>query len=207
MLVKFDHLTLVVNRKDAKKEIEELQALGYRLTLVNDHAVNIPSKMQLLKYKDATHGLYFMDAPEGQGLPIEIIAYEHTTTYKSWVDYKPLDITLTTYTNDLDGCKKMFIALGCDIEDGNLLFNGALDPVSYIINVKEKKDIAKNLDNEGFCCPTIFVKPGLKTKIKLENEGFRCTEPEFFETNGKSMYIFFAQGKNGEVIEIITNKL
>ena len=64
-----------------------------------------------------------------------------------------------------------------------------------------------NLDNEGFCCPTFFVKPGNKTKINFENEGFRCTEPEYFETNGKSMYVFFAQGKNGELIEIVTNKL
>ncbi len=207
MLVKFDHLTLVVNRVNAKKAIEEFENLGYKLTLVNDNAVNIPSKMQFLKYKDATHGLYFMDVPDGKGLPVEIIAYEHTTSNKPWVYYKPLENSITTLTNDIVTCKQLFVALGCDIEDGVLLFNGALDPASYTINIKHDSIVANNLDNEGFCCPTIFVKPGNKTKTKIENEGFACTEPELFETNGKSMFVFFAQGKNGEIIEIVTNKL
>ena len=207
MLVKFDHLTLVVNRKDAQKKIEELQALGYRLTLVNDNAVNIPSKMQFLKYKDATHGLYFMDAPEGIGLPIEIIAYEHTSNDKSWVDYIPLENVITSLSNDEEKCKQLYLTLGCDCENEQVVFNGALDPVPYAINIKKVKNVAHNLDNEGFCCPTIFVKPGNKTKNKFVEQGFTCTEPEFFETNGKSMFVFFVKGMNGELIEIVTNKL
>lgn len=207
MLVKFDHVTLVVNRKDAQKKIEELKALGYRLTLVNDHVVNIPSKMQFLKFKDATHGLYFMDAPEGKGLPVEIIAYEHTTNEKSWIYYKPLDNTITALSTDVEKCRQLFVALGCDIDEGEIVFNGALDPAVYKIIAKQEQNIVFNLDNEGFCCPTIFVKPGNKTKNKFEEQGFECTEPEYFETNGKSMYVFFVKGKSGELIEIVTNKL
>ena len=207
MLVKFDHLTLVVNRKDAQRTIEEFQRFGYKLTLVNDNAVNIPTKMQFLKYKDATHGLYFMDVPEGQGLPVEIIAYEHTTNEKSWVDYKPLENEITALSTDVEKCRQLFVALGCDIDEGEIIFNGALDPASYKINAKQEQNIVFNLDNEGFCCPTIFVKPGNNTKIKFEEQGFECTEPEYFETNGKSMYVFFVKGKSGELIEIVTNKL
>ena len=207
MLVKFDHLTLVVNRKDAHRKIEELKNLGYCLTLVNDNAVNIPSKMQFLKFKDATHGLYFMDAPEGKGIPIEIIAYEHTTSDKSWVDYNPLENSITTLASNVDKCRQLFLALGCDMEDDEMVFNGALDPAPYMINIKNETGLALNLDNEGFCCPTVFVKPGNKTKTKFENKGFICTEPEYFETNGKSMFVFFVKGENGELIEIVTDKL
>lgn len=207
MLVKFDHLTLVVNRKDAQRKIEELKGLGYRLTLVNDNAINIPSKMQFLKLKDATHGLYFMNAPEGKGLPIEIIAYEHTTNDNSWVDYNPLENSVTTLTSDVDKCKQLFLTLGCDLEDDEIVFNGALDPAPYKINIKKESGLALNLDNEGFCCPTVFVKPGSKTKTKFENKGFICTEPEYFETNGKSMFVFFVKCENGELIEIVTDKL
>ena len=207
MLVKFDHLTLVVNRKDAQRKIDELKELGYHLTLVNDNAVNIPSKMQFLKFKAATHGLYFMDAPGGKGLPIEIIAYEHTTNDNSWVDYNPLENSVAILTSDIEKCKLLFLTLGCDLENEEIIFNGALDLAPYKIDIKQESGLVLNLDNEGFCCPTVFVKPGNKTKAKLENKGFICTEPEFFETNGKTMFVFFVKGENGELIEIVTDKL
>ena len=207
MLVKFDHLTLVVNRKDAQRTIEQFQEKGYRLTLSDDDAVNIPSKLNFMQFKDATHGLYFMEAPNGEGLSVEIIAYEHTTQNKSWIEYNLLDNALTVLSREVDSCKEMFLTFGCDQENEEIVFNGALDSAAYIISFKEENSMAKNLDNEGFCCPTIFVKPGNKTKTKLEEAGFICTEPDLFETNGKSMFVFFALGKDGEIIEFVTNKL
>jgi len=207
MLVKFDHLTLVVNRNDAQRTIEQFQEKGYRLTLTDDNAVNMPSKLNYMQFKDVTHGLYFMEAPNAMGLSVEIIAYEHTTQNKSWIEYNPLENALTVLSKELDACKKMFLTFGCDQGDKEIVFNGALDPASYIISFREDNGMAKNLDNEGFCCPTIFVKPGNKTKTKLEEAGYYCTDPDVFETSGKTMFVFFALGKDGEIVEFVTNKL
>lgn len=207
MLIQFDHLTLVVNRKDTQKIISEYERLGYCLSLCDDNALNIQPKLQFMNYRDKTHGLYLMKAPNGGGIPIEIIAYDHTTSNKNWINYSPLSNTFVVSIGDICNCKRLFLASGCEEKDNVIYVKGALDSKPFQINFVLDKSTSMNLDNEGFCCPTLYVTPGNKTRMKLEQSGFECTEPSLFVTNGKSMYIFFAIGKSGELIEFITNKL
>ena len=46
-----------------------------------------------------------------------------------------------------------------------------------------------------------------KTKKKLEEAGFKCSDIETFEVQGSSFFLFFLEGKGGEIIEITSNKL
>lgn len=208
MLVKFDHLTYAANRKSVRAIIERLMDNGYRLTLQEDQANNMPIKLAYMQYKDATHGLHFMAPPEGNGIPVEIVSYENTSRCNSCVEYKPGELFLTIKTKDVESCKTMLIAIGCELNgDGNLLFSGALDDHSFIIQIEKANDVVNNLDNEGICCPTVFVRPLMKTKAKLEQAGVACSEIETFKVQDTQLYVFFAQGIGGEIIEITSNKL
>jgi len=208
MLVKFDHLTYAANRTSVQSIVNVLQEKGYQLTLQEEQAANMPTKQVLMHYKDATHGLHFLTPPAGEGIPVEIVSYEHTTQGNSCIDYQIGTQELTIKTSNVDSCKTMLVALGCEAkEDGTLTFNGVLDEHAITIWVEELSNITNNLDNEGLCCPTIFVRPLGKTKTKLEQAGVNCSEIETFEVQGASYYVFFAKGKGGEILEITSNKL
>ena len=208
MLVKFDHLTYAANRASVQSIVETLQGKGYQLTLQEEQATNMPTKLAYMQHRDATHGLHFLAPPAEGGIPVEIVSYEHTTQGTSCIDYQIGFQELTIKTRDVKFCKSMLIALGCETnEDGSISFNGALDEHTITFRVVESSGISNNLDNEGICCPTIFVRPLNKTKNKLEQMGVACSEIETFEVQGTSLYVFFAQGKGGEIFEITSNKL
>lgn len=208
MLVKFDHITYAANRSSVQSIVETLQKNGYQLTLQEEQATNMPTKLAYMQHRDATHGLHFLAPPAEGGIPVEIVSYEHTTQGTSCVDYQIGTLELTIKTSDIESCKTILIALGCEANaDDTIVFNGALDEHPVIIRVVEATDIINNLDNEGVCCPTVFVRPLGKTKAKLEQVGVNCSEIETFEVQDTSLYVFFAQGKGGEILEITSNKL
>lgn len=208
MLVKFDHLTYAANRSSVQSIVDTLQGKGYQLALQEEQATNMPTKLAYMQHKDATHGLHFLAPPAEGGIPVEIVSYEHTTQGTSCIDYQIGTQELSIKTSDIEFCKTMLIALGCEANaDGSLIFNGALDEHPVVIRVVESIDITNYLDNEGVCCPTVFVRPLGKTKAKLEQAGVNCSEIATFEVQGTSLYVFFAQGKGGEIIEVTSNKL
>ena len=208
MLVKFDHITYAANRASVQAIVETLQGKGYQLTLQEEQATNMPTKLAYMQHRDATHGLHFLAPPAEGGIPVEIVSYEHTTQGTSCVDYQIGTLELTIKTSDVESCKAMLIALGCEANaNDTIVFNGALDEHAITISVVETTGVTNNLDNEGVCCPTVFVRPLGKTKAKLEQAGVNCSEIETFEVQGTSLYVFFAQGKGGEIIEVTSNKL
>lgn len=207
MLVKFDHLTYVVNRRQVMEAIELFTEAGYTLSISEDNAINSPTKMQFLKFKDPTHGLYFLTAPEEGGLSVELIAYEHTSKEPTSIEYTPGDNFLTIASADKEEAKTLMLAIGCDKADEKVVFNGALELRPYEILFAHKEGIAHNLDNEGFCCPTIFIRPAHKTKDAIEAAGFTCTSYEEFTVQGKFMYVFFAYDRSGNLIEFVSNKI
>lgn len=208
MLVKFDHLTYAANRINETRIIEELSKSGYHLTLKEEQAQNMPIKMAYMKYQDATHGLHFLAPPEEGGIPVEIVSYANTSNGECCIDYEPLSLAFTIKTSDTVSCKELLLALGCEDKDERTVgFQGALDEYPIEIKIEKGQDIKVNLDNEGICCPTIFVRPLNKTKKKLEEGGFKCSDIETFELQGSSFFVFFVEGKGGEVLEITSNKL
>lgn len=208
MLVKFDHLTYAANRKSVSSIIDTFTKTGYHLTLQEEQAKNMPTKMTYMKNQDATHGLHFLAPSDKGGIPVEIVSYDNTTSGKSCIEYIPSEKSFIIKSADPDSCRQLFLALGCEEgENNNIVFQGALDEHPIYIGFREAKDLSLNLDNEGVCCPTIFVRPLSKHKKKIEEAGFKCSDIETFEVQGSSFYVFFAEGKGGEVLEITSNKL
>ena len=208
MLVKFDHLTYAANRRSVASIIDNYTKAGYTLTLKEDQANNMPIKMAYMKHQDATHGLHFLAPPSDGGIPVEIVSYENTTTGVSCIEYLPRELSFSIKTADVDSCKQLLLSLGCeDKECYSVGFQGALDEYPIDIKIEEGLDISVNLDNEGICCPTIFVRPLNKTKTKLLESGFKCSETETFEVQGTKLFVFFVEGDGGEILEITSNKL
>ena len=207
MLVKLDHLTYAANRKSIASIIDKFTKAGYRLTLQEEQAKNMPTKMAYMQYQDATHGLHFLSPSEKGGIPVEIVSYENTTIGKDCIEYEPSELSFVIKSKDPDSCKQLFLALGCEEEDNKIKFHGVLDEYPIEIFFQEARDLSLNLDNEGICCPTIFVRPLGKYKKKIEEAGFKCSEIETFEVQGSFFYVFFAEGKGGEILEITSNKL
>ncbi len=208
MLVKFDHLTYVVNRLNLKATVEKFERQGYKLAMKEDHVPNLPSKMSFLQYKDSDHALYFMAPPQEGGLPVEVIAYQNTSSNVSAIEYNLKENCLTFNTPKPESLKKMLLSIGCaDLSSHKVSFNGVLDPATYLINLQEKEQVSYYLDNEGFCCPTIFVRPASKTIAQLTDAAFRVTQPEEFCIQDKAMYVIFAIGEEGEILEIVSNKI
>jgi hypothetical protein len=208
MLVKFDHLTYSANRNDVHAIVEKFVKCGYHLTLQEEQAVNMPTKLEYMKYMDATHGLHFLAPPSDGGIPVEIVSYEHTTDGSPIIDYEACSQEFTIKTSDPISCKELLLVLGCEgVGENAVSFKGALDDYEIRINIIESHEVSANLDNVGLCCPTIFVRPLNKTKAKIEQAGFKCSEIETFEVQGSSFYVFFAEGKGGELLEITSNKL
>lgn len=208
MLVKFDHLTYAANRESVANIIEEFSKAGYQLTLQEDQASNMPIKMAYMKNHDATHGLHFLAPPVEGGIPIEIVSYENSTVGVSCIEYSPRALSFAIKTTNPDSCKQLLLSLGCEDKGGDTVgFQGALDDFPIEIKIEEGHNISVNLDNEGICCPTIFVRPLNKTKTKLQEAGFNCSETEPFEVQGAILFVFFVEGKGGEIFEITSNKL
>ena len=181
---------------------------GYCLLLQENHAKNMAIKMAYMKNHDATHGLHFMAPPTEGGIPIEIVSYDNTTDSASCIEYVPCDLTFTIKTSDIESCKQLLLSLGCEDKGKRTVgVQGALDEFPIIINIEAGQNISTNLDNEGLCCPTIFVRPLNKTKVKLVETGYKCSEIGTFEFQGTHLYVFFVEGKGGEVFEITSNKL
>lgn len=208
MLVKFDHLTYAANRKSVAGIVDTFTNAGYTLTLQEEQAKNMPTKMAYMKNQDATHGLHFMAPPTEGGIPIEIVSYDNSTTGDSCIEYAPRELSFTIKTSDPDSCKQLLLVLGCDDKGENSVgFQGALDEFPIEIKIEKGQGINVNLDNEGICCPTIFVRPLNKTKKKLEEEGFKCSEVETFEVQDTHLYVFFVEGNGGEIFEMTSNKI
>lgn len=207
MIVKFDHLSYVVKEGKVKDAIEKFEKAGYALGLSDPTVQNIDAKMKFLKYKQPTHGLYYMAPPaDAKAIPVEIISYKETTCDKESVCYSLGESTFIQRTSSIEQCMKMIEAIGGRKEtDCNALLSGVLDEYPVSTKLDEVVFETANLDNEGFCCPTIFVKSASKTRQKAIDSGFACTDTDVFTVQGREMFVFFVHDSNC-IIEIVSTK-
>lgn len=205
MIIRFDHLTYVCNVSDIQQVLNRFEARGYIEKFREETIPNIPPKMSLMYNHNETHSLYFLEK-EG-GLPIEVISYRETTNVGKNADYMDETERFTYYTKDVDSLMDFFKCVGMRVDsDGVCNARGVLDKSNTFIDIVEIDATPVNLDNEGYTCPTLFVDSYLKTKASIEGSGFGCTECSTIIINGREMKIFFVTGRNGEVLELISNK-
>lgn len=205
MIIRFDHLTYVCNNAHIEDTLSKFANLGYKEQFREESIPNISPKIPYLCFSNETHSLYFLE--KENAIPVEVISYELTSQEEQVVDYKQEGFTFSYYTQDVESLNSLFEAVGFKRVDENT-FNakGVLDKNDTVIVINKNKKTSPNLDNEGFTCPTLFVDSYLKTKSKVEECGFICSESSPIVINGRDLKIFFVVGKHKEVLELISNK-
>lgn len=205
MVIRFDHLTYVCNNTELEYTLSKFTSIGYREVFREECIPNIPPKKPLLKHPNEKHSLFFLE--KDNSIPIEVISYELTTHSPQMIEFASEGCSFTYNTRDVEYLKLLFESIGFKrIDEQTYNAKGVLDKNDSIINIKEAVNPSALLDNEGFTCPTIFIDSYVKTKAKVEENGFTCTESYPIVINGRDLKIFFAIGKTNEIIELISNK-
>lgn len=205
MLVKFDHITYVVNKSNLALAKQLLANGGYVERFCEENVDNPSCKIAYLSPLNTKHSLYFFDSPSG--IPVEIVSYVYTTQNLQPLDFKLGSFNVLCRTGIIQDSLDFYKVLGAyATENGTLEIKGLLDKKAVCITFKEMHGFATNLDNEGWCCPTLIVDSYMKTKKQLENSGYFCTEADVMSVNGRNLFVFFAVGKNKEIVEIISSK-
>lgn len=205
MIIRFDHITYVCNNAHLEETLSKFTYIGYKEQFRELGIPNITSKKPFLRFPNEIHSLFFLEK-EG-AIPVEVISYEFTSQEERVSDYKPGGFKLFYYTLDVEPLNSLFEAVGFKRVDENT-FNakGVLDKNDIIIFINKGEKPSPNLDNEGFTCPTVFVDSYLKTKSKVEDNGFICTDASPIVINGRDLKVFFVVGRHNEVLELISNK-
>ena len=205
MLVKFDHITYVVNKSNLASAKQLLAKCGYVERFSEENVDNPICKSAYISHLNTKHSLYFFYSPSG--IPVEIVSYVYTTQNQQPLDYKLGSTNVLCKTGVLQESIDFYCVLGaCANANGSLEMKGLLDKKAIGISFKEKHDFATNLDNEGWCCPALIVDSYKKTKMQLENSGYFCTEADVMVVNGRNLFVCFAIGQNNEIVEIISSK-
>lgn len=205
MVIRFDHLTYVCNNAHLEDTLSKFAKSGYKEQFREEGIPNISPKKPYLRFSNKTHSLYFLE--KENAIPVEVVSYELTSQEEQVADYKQDGYSFSYYTQDVESLNTLFESVGFKRVDENT-FNakGVLDKNDSVIIINKSDKPSHNLDNEGFTCPTLFVDSYLKTKSKVEENGFICTEASPIVINGRDLKIFFVVGRHKEVLELISNK-
>lgn len=207
MIVKIDHMTYVTERKKMDDAIKRFEKDGYICKFVEKGLVNISNKQALLKNKQPTHDLCFMEREDD--IPIEVIGYDKVNINKSNEYVKDL---FKIEVGENEGFLEVFRALNADKIGKNLfLLRGKLDKRGIRINCC-KGDFEDNeiyLDDKGFGCITLLVDSIKKTEKEMKKYNLKCSEVSELEVNNKRLYIFFVttERKTDIIIEFIGFRL
>jgi len=205
MIIRFDHLTYVCNSVHLEETLSKFANTGYKEQFREEGIPNITPKKPFLRFTNETHSLFFME--KENAIPIEVISYELTSQEEQVADYKQDGYSFSYYTQDVESLSTLFESVGFKRVD-EITYNakGVLDKNDTVIIINKSDNPSPYLDNEGFTCPTLFVDSYLKTKSKIEENGFICTDASPIVINGRDLKIFFVVGRHKEVLELISNK-
>lgn len=207
MIIKFDHITYVVAENNFDSASKYLKSKGFSIKFQELNKENIGIKHKYLKHNQKHHNLYYFF--NDNKIAIEIITYpEHTENIAPFeLDFE--NNLINAYLPNLSTFQVLKGLLSNNsISNNQIDLKGILDKHPVILNNQKSRsqDIAWNLDNLGFCCPTFIVSKAIDFKNKLEAQNIYCSDIEIIEINGNIINIFFVEGYNNEIIEIIAYK-
>ncbi len=205
MIIKFDHISRVAAQEEYKQISEYLESLGYELLFKEIDKPNSPNKSKYLFYNNRIHNLYYYN--HNEKLPVEIITYPKITKSYSPFIFKPETNQLSINSSNLS-VFEILTKRKIDIQEGQeqIDIKGVLDKNTIFLGKNINQNSVWNLDNEGYCCPTFIVSKATSYHTYLIERKLICSEINEIEINKNKIFVFFVEGENGEVIEIISYK-
>lgn len=207
MIVKFDHISLVIEPSDYLKKDKFLIGFGYKLKFFEKEKINMPIKDKYFKHKQNTHDLYYYE--HHSKLPIEVIVYSFVTNNNSPFSYDIQNNRFQVNINTIEFFNILFKKDSIDKTNNKIInIKGILDKKDILLQANSSNaDFFWNLDNKGFCCPTFIVSNLVSYKKYLESKGLYCSDINNIEVNEIDLHVFFVEGKNNELVEIISYNL
>lgn len=152
MIIRFDHITYVANRREKKNfKYEENEFL-----FVEKNLKNANNKKPLMKYDQETHDLYFYNK---ELMPIEYIFYDETYRKNTNIKIDGCDIYACYSNKDLaiNFLEKTFKKVETNSNNEIVCcVSGLLDKTKYYLHLLPEKDLEAYLDQEGFGVPTLM---------------------------------------------------
>ena len=205
MILKFDHISYSCH---SESEAAGHIPVHYTEAFRDMELANISCKMKYLKFKSQKHNIimFIPDSPEMSGIPIEVTQYPkvfHTTPFLHFRDN-----VIFWEVADVLSARNLFLSLGAK-EQGEancLTLSPFLDKEKIFIRLIENATCRREafLDIDGFSSIGLFVDNIQKHLEKCAAAGFQGSNISQIKVQGRWMNIAFVEGKNGELIELIS---
>ena len=207
MILKFDHISF-----SCSSEVEAARYVpAHYIEVFRDIELNnIPCKMKYLKFKSPKHNIIMLapTAPNGRGIPIEITQYPEVLPNTKTLSFK--DDTIFWEVSDIPAARRFFLSLGAKEANNmkRLVLSPFLDKNKIFIQLSENSMCAREpfLDIAGFSSIGIFVDNIQKHLAQCAAAGFPISEISPIKVQERWMNIAFAEGENGELVELISIK-
>jgi len=205
MILKFDHISL-----SCSSEVEAANSVPAHYTEVfrEMELDNIPCKMKYLKLKSPKHNIIMLSptTPNGVGIPIEITQYPEVLPLTKSLSFK--NHTIFWEVADVPSARSLFLSLGAK-EENNIdcfVLSPFLDKNKILIQLIENPACTGDpfLDISGFSSIGLFVDNIPKHLAQCSAGGFQISEISTIKVQGRWMNIAFVEGKNGELVELIS---
>lgn len=204
MILKFDHVSFVIKYSDFERTDLNLKNFGYKMKFSENRKPNLSIKQNYFTFNQDSHDLYYYE--HLTKLPVEVIAYSDITNSNQPFLVDLENDCFQIHSSNLDLFKVIFKKDMASPEfEKTINIKGILDKNPIVLEQSEAMigEVSWNLDNAGYCCPTFMVNNIDKYKKHFENNDLKCSEINKICINGNDLSVFFVEGKNKELVEII----
>lgn len=202
MLINVDHITFTCN--NIYEMIQYYKNIGYEEVFIVEDIPNPKIKADFMKnYKETQT---FCLLKKGSGIPIEIINDSKNISGSSFIkpvfnnDYliDKVEINVKNKEVLIEQWKNIGFNI---IDDSTLTLNGFGKSYNFYINNGDNDSYF--LDNDGFVCIALISTSIMKDYNNFKQNMFTVSDIAKLNINNRTLNIFFAQGKNKELFEII----
>lgn len=205
MILKFDHISYSCSSElDVKNNVPAHYTEAFR----NMELDNIPCKMKYLKFKSPKHNIIMLvpKAFQSAGIAIEVTQYPKVVHGVENLSFK--EYTIFWNVVDVVSARRLFLSLGAKEESSanSLVLSPFLDKKKIFIQLIENTTCVREpfLDISGFSSIGLFVDNIPKHLEQCVAAGFQTSDISPIKVQEKWMNIAFVEGKNGELVELIS---
>ena len=201
MIIKLDHVAYTCTADRTEAVIRSFQET-HRIVF-SDEPKNLSIKADFMSSMPKTHGLIMMEPLNAGELPVEITAYEQT-----FADNNSMAVdgnTVSIFSPDTSETAVFLEAVGFKkTEENEWCMTSIFEPKEVCIRVMLQEGAKLNrLDQDGYCCLAFLCSSAAAERQRLSGM-LACTPVRQLEVNGKRLELFYAQGGNGELAELIS---
>lgn len=204
MLLKLDHITYSISKSEYQIVCKKLVDNGYSVTFDEKKVPNPKNKKNFMKeYQEYVDMIYF----EKKGfIAIEVVIYDKIHTEMDILEGVFQKKTCDFLVNDIDSMTEILLSLGGKISSDDTikiknLFDKSIYKIKLCKSIKKRKWCC---DYKGVGCLTLLVSSCEKTRNKLLENNFICTEINEIKISQKRLNIFFVSNKVGDFVEVIS---